>query len=233
MARTDDIQRIVALVWRIQKEERLFAVELADDIPIVGASHLDTSKPRRISFESREDLRSHSFIRGRIVSAIPVPGEAAHVEKRVEPLHIGAGRPVLQPIELSAARRPVATAQVLQLALGQSRREAERKGDLGVDVVDHLDLGGLLAKQDLSATGEGLDVDFVRRDERYELVGQVELARRGAPDVLLEVDAAVGENGFCESEDAIGSRGHTLDKAENDGRLDRRDVRLTGNGRFF
>ncbi|MCG8424572.1 MAG: hypothetical protein MJE77_42305 [Proteobacteria bacterium] len=111
-------------------------------------------------------------------------------------------------------------AQVVELALRELRGEAEREGDLWINVVHDLDLGGLLAEQHLGAPGEGFDVDLVCGDERFELLGQVELARRRPPDVLLQIDSAVGENSPGLRKHAVSFGRHTMDKARNGHRLD-------------
>ena len=153
---------------------------------------------------------------GGVVPAIAVPGKAAHVEEPIESLQVGARPFSLQLVEVVPARRPVPMAQVFELAFRQLRREAERKGDLRVDVVHDLDLGGLLAEQNLGAAGERLDVDLVCGDKRYELLGQVKLARGRPPDVLLQVDSNVGENSPGLREQAVNFGRHTMDKARHD-----------------
>jgi len=179
---------VVAGVGRVEEEEGVGAVELVDDLLVVGVAHPHLAQAWSVPLQLVDEAGLHADV---LVGHRPAPQlverEARQVGEAVEALQVVVGHGgLLELAEMDLVADPLLAPKRRDL-LGRDRLgELEGERDLGVEVGDDLHLRGVLGEQDLPAAGEGLDVDLVLGDLGDDAARQVGLAHRRSPDVLLE-----------------------------------------------
>ena len=178
---------VVARVRRVEEEEGVLAVELLDQLGVVGVADLRSPEPIAMLLDAI-DRPCLDALGVRVVALAPqLPvSEVREVQEPVELLDLAPRPRVLQRLERRRPPDPVLLAQGVELLVGERLHRLERSRDLRVRVAQHLDLGRLLLEEDGGAAGERLDIDPVRRNELGEPRGEPLLARGRSPDRLLD-----------------------------------------------